>query len=557
MTPPSQPLSKWVVATIVVGRFGRAWEPRLARCFACGTRIMGTVRRLNPLWRYGLLDAHHRERLREWLMATVNAHRNVRLSAPRGGTGTNPGGTSHLMKPEARPPRPAEAALERRGEGFRALARITQPLRSSVRSSRFLMSLQVRSAIPSILLFFYLALDSSVVWATTWSVTIDQRGDARSVSEAMSLCSPGDTVLVGPGRYLESVDFAGKDVVLRSVQGPECTILDGGFDELVGVVRFRGGETQAAIIEGFTITGDKFGIGILSAQPTIQGNIITRNTGAEEGAGILCTSAFPAGPAWIPVIRENQILENDASLLGGGICIWGQFAPEISQNLIAGNRAQRGDGGGLFILTNAPGTIIEGNAILNNTAGDHGGGIYVWSTGAVAVDLGIEWNTIIGNAALGIGATGSSGGGLWSGASNVRVRNNSFLDNSGRGLGESWGGDIAIDGTGIVLIERNIFAYTVCGGAIRCESSESTTITNNLVWLTTGGYGAGCGDWWLHGGNIAEDPLFCRSFPGDASVAQTSPALTHSSGPLGAIPTAGCEGTAVREVTWGRIKARY
>ena len=59
----------------------------------------------------------------------------------------------------------------------------------------------------------------------TWYIQNDGSGDAPIVQAGIDSAAVGDTVLVGPGTYLENLSIVGKDLVLKSEMGPEATIL--------------------------------------------------------------------------------------------------------------------------------------------------------------------------------------------------------------------------------------------------------------------------------------------------------------------------------------------
>jgi len=108
------------------------------------------------------------------------------------------------------------------------------------------------------------------------------------------------------------------------------------------------------------------------------------------------------------------------------------------------------------------------------------------------------------------------------------------------------------------MVERNIISLTNEGEGFYCGDTDSPTIQDNLAWQNTGGDGSGlCAEWTQSNGNLVADPQFCNPAAGDYGVAETSPALTHSAGPLGAYSLAGCTSVPVVPTTWGRIKARY
>lgn len=123
-------------------------------------------------------------------------------------------------------------------------------------------------------------------------------GDYLTIQDGIDAASVGDTVLVadgiywGPGNY--DLNFLGKDLVCRSENGPEHTIIDAypgrGF-------RLGNGETEASVIEGFTITRGwtelpGAGIYLTGVSTRIINCLIVGNeaggTGAARGGGIAC-----------------------------------------------------------------------------------------------------------------------------------------------------------------------------------------------------------------------------------------------------------------------------
>jgi len=133
-----------------------------------------------------------------------------------------------------------------------------------------------------ICLFFIFYLSATII-----NIPADQ----PTIQDGINVSVDGDTVLVHPGTYFESIDFIGKDIVVGSlilITGEESyiseTIIDGN-SENGRLVSFINGETENAKLIGITIrNGYGFyaemyepcgvGIYILNSSPSIENNII-------------------------------------------------------------------------------------------------------------------------------------------------------------------------------------------------------------------------------------------------------------------------------------------
>ena len=78
--------------------------------------------------------------------------------------------------------------------------------------------------------------------------------DESTIQSAIDRASDGDMVVVAAGTWNETINLKGKDIVLRSADGPDQTVLDGGG--LPGsIVYCVEGERRSTRIEGFTLRG--------------------------------------------------------------------------------------------------------------------------------------------------------------------------------------------------------------------------------------------------------------------------------------------------------------
>lgn len=187
--------------------------------------------------------------------------------------------------------------------------------------------------------------------------TIRVPADQPTIQAAIDSANNGDRVLVAPGRYVETIDFRGRDIEVRSERGPTVTTIDA---QAAGpVVTFQQGETRAAILAGFTITGGLSpngggGVRCLGASPTIRGNRIVGNRvptgGSPGGGGMLCIGGAP-------LIEGNAVERNAAptslSCDGAGVLIIGATAARLRDNRVAFNR------GGTW----ASGVSVAGGAV--------------------------------------------------------------------------------------------------------------------------------------------------------------------------------------------------
>jgi parallel beta-helix repeat protein len=195
-------------------------------------------------------------------------------------------------------------------------------------------------------------------------------GDYPTIQEGLNAASPGDTVLVAPGTYYETIEL--KDNVNLVGSGYENTIIDGqgiGNENGSVVVGAEGSlltkftiqnanldpyNNLGAAVDGgfasFVIKENKMTncrIGISSfASTIIENNLIVFNPG-------LC--AIGSGGNSYPIIKNNTILSN-----GRGIQVQQASFPEIKNNIIMNNAVGIWNfGGNSFLFTH--------NDVFNNS----------------------------------------------------------------------------------------------------------------------------------------------------------------------------------------------
>ncbi|MBN1361421.1 MAG: right-handed parallel beta-helix repeat-containing protein [Sedimentisphaerales bacterium] len=310
--------------------------------------------------------------------------------------------------------------------------------------------------------------------------------DYADIQTAIDTADDGDTVLVLPGVYFERINFQGKDITVTSTDPDDPRIV--GYTVLSGedhgsVVTFANGETNAAVLAGFTIlggTGTRIaefetetgarspvggGVHCFRASPTITKNVIARNTmpfnitgPTEADLAISCGGGIGAYDC-APIITYNTVKNNSAYAGGGIFCYYGE--PTLHNNVIAENAGYIG--GGLFTLAGAiyNNTIVANDASLSDGGGG-AGNLYI----VLAPDFGYTrfFNNIVANA--------KSGSGIY------------------------WQGDTSF----------GIFAYNDIWGNLPSNFFES----QDLIGVN---------------GNISEDPLFKAAINRDYHLTLESPAI--------------------------------
>lgn len=381
--------------------------------------------------------------------------------------------------------------------------------------------------------------------AATLEVSASGGAGYSSIQDAIAAAAPGDTVLVGPGRYEETVTIMGLDVFLMSSHGPLATTIDGGG---VGPVIQCVSMSDASSIEGFTITGGvthwpQVGGGIylaVQASPLIRNNIIIGNRVSAAG-GASCVAGdvdLSERPLLCELIRGS----------GGGIFAYLQCRPRVIDNLIKDNVAQ-GPGGGVVFYDHADG-VLEGNRIYNNRAGRPGGGVVVDCAARPIVERNIiAWNEAPSGAGIFIDRIDTD----------PIVRRNTLYMNSaalgadGIECGELCGPEISANLIGIV--DR---------GGVLCDPESDATVTCNIVWSpgrsTPDGddFGGNCfgpGESYLDGGNAVFEVFFCNPLDEDFRPCR-EPNLSACGG-IGATDETCPPRSCFIRGSWGALKAIY
>lgn len=209
-----------------------------------------------------------------------------------------------------------------------------------------------------------------------------------SIQDAIDAASAGDTVCVAAGTYSETLDFGGTDLALVSAGGSGSTILDGTG---VGpVLRFTSGESTAASVTGFTVTGGEAsegaGVYVEGADPTFADLLVSGNTCSSSsclGTGMyFATSTSSLTDVWVSDNDGNGTSE----VHGTGV-----YATDSSLSLeevwVTDNTATTSGSasqGGTFYIGGSSELVwigggVVGNAMTNTrSSGNGAGGACSW-----------------------------------------------------------------------------------------------------------------------------------------------------------------------------------
>jgi len=252
-----------------------------------------------------------------------------------------------------------------------------------------------------------------------------------TIQESINNAITGDTVIVMPGTYTgegnRDIDFHGRIITVRSIDGPESCIIDCqnsgcGF-------YFHSGEGVNSVLEGFTIT----------------------NGNADDGGGMYIYDSSPT-------INNCMFIGNSAEDDGGGIYIW-SGDPNMINCIFSGNSANFG--GGIYNSHSNPKVT---NCIFSGNSAYDGGGVYNYKSNSTLTNCIFSGNSA------------GSGGGMYNDDSNPTVANCTFKGNSA----ELMGGAMRNSFISSQIVNNCMFRENSAdsGGGISNASGSSSIVTN-------------------------------------------------------------------------------
>ncbi|KAJ0410569.1 hypothetical protein ATCC90586_006593 [Pythium insidiosum] len=177
----------------------------------------------------------------------------------------------------------------------------------------------------------------------------------RSLSRALTIARPGDTILLYPGTHTGSKNcqqtISIPSLTIRGIRGSDMTTLDcQRLDRGLSVV------SVAAQLIGFRLVN---AIGARGA-----------------GGGV----AIEAG---VVSLKGSEIRENTAVVDGGGLALLNQAQLSTRDTILDMNTAAR-NGGGIYLITNAT-TSFDAGSFVTNCFALRGGGLYLQAATVRAV----------------------------------------------------------------------------------------------------------------------------------------------------------------------------
>lgn len=326
------------------------------------------------------------------------------------------------------------------------------------------------------------------VQGTIIHVNNNGQADFDNIQAGIDAAFNGDTVLIGPGEYVitEPITFRGKAITVKSEAGADETTIRIGTPadmNLCSVIIFENGETEASVLEGFTITGgsgssvpplNEFcGGGILfdASSGTVLNCTIVQNS-ARHGGGVIAFSGSSM------TLIDCAVVGNTAKN-GGGVMVYSGSSATLTNCIISGNSATGitfgvdGYGGGLFCGPDSLLTLIN-CSFTENSAVRGGGGIHCWQNSSFTMN----------NSLITSNTVQYAGGGMLCDSGSA-ILNNCVV---ARNTGARWGGGlcIAFSNSSMTISNCTIWGNSATeGGGIDCISGGSAIVTNSILWNNT------------------------------------------------------------------------
>jgi len=315
----------------------------------------------------------------------------------------------------------------------------------------------------------------------------------RSIQRAVDAASPGDTVLVSPGRYTENI-LIRKTLILKSSSGARHTVLDGKH---IGTpLAALGTGVETVTVSGFTLTGgaflpeptleypNSFGAGVIAdnvAKVIVKDSVITGNSGCAGDGIVIFNSSV--------VLTDNEVRNNNPMdwCPGNGATIRLIGAQEYTPTAQV-ERNNVTDNGGVAISLG----LFDSIVVRENRISRNGVPLENMPTGAGIVAGQISTNALIANNWIDHNVA-STGAGLVATAfpepaSSFSITGNVFVNNDSD-LGAAVEGDVIlfVMAPSQMQFQSNVVIGSSPGQLVYCSADNVPMEGNLLVNLDPAG----------------------------------------------------------------------
>jgi len=298
---------------------------------------------------------------------------------------------------------------------------------------------------------FSFCLSSLALAASAATLQVGPDETYPTIQSALDACTSGDVIIVADGYYntagFYTVDLKGKNVEIRSKNGPDACILSGPSSGWT-VFRVHTGETRDARISGFTMFGS---VSTENSSPTIEGNVFL-------GCRVNCFGGSP-------LITNNVFLRFADK--------WPIACNQCTSVTISGNSIT--DCGAGIQCISTPSVTVVGNRLIGNR------GTAIWCYSCATVE--VAGNMIAANVSTSTSESSAASGIRCYDSTTARIVNNVVAGNSGHRA-------IAVN-KGTLFFANNTIAFNAggeSGGGLSCGAAA--TVLNSIFWGNTAGNGS-------------------------------------------------------------------